>query len=133
MWFQPHSCITENLSFLKYIRLKNTTSHFQKNYLLAAARCSLKFPLGNDAYLLIKHPHFLTDPTLTPDKYIMQFCGFIYTLSPPFCSLVEYNSSISRICSSHAIVLSLSQVKLSSIPYYILFTDFVDTQKLGST
>ena len=41
MWFQTHSYITENLNFLNCIKLKDTISHFQNQYLLTAASCNI--------------------------------------------------------------------------------------------
>ena len=41
MWFYIHSHITENLTFLNSIRLKDTTLLFSKQYLPAVASCNI--------------------------------------------------------------------------------------------
>ena len=52
MWFQICSCITENLNFLKGIKLRDITSLFKNCYLLVAASCDLMVS-GVTSYILL--------------------------------------------------------------------------------
>ena len=121
MWFQTHSWITENLSFLNWIRVKDTT--MLKPYLLTelqpydlmVSRCNMQ-SLQNTNYPYLSSS--LTSYSSNYDSWqttleILWFC-----LDKPlsFYSPVENNSTASWACVSLAIGPSLAQINLFSIP-----------------
>ena len=113
MWFLTHSGITESLNLLKCIKLKDTTSCSQN---ISSSHCQLHL-YGFKVPLVTVKPFWTpTKPCLTSTftscQLQLQFFAF---RSPPFCSS-RTQFKCFWICVSQAIVLSLAQIKLFSIP-----------------
>ena len=71
MWFQTHSCITENLRFPNCIKPRDTTSLVSKRQLQP---CSLE--VTPTLQLQKQHPYFWSAPILILDNlcYLAVFC-----------------------------------------------------------
>ena len=125
MWFQAHTCVTENLSLQNCNQTQGHHQPFSKQWLLAAA--TLWFQCLPHNYVTILNPNlclmnkqttFLPAPILIIDKQLTSFVGFAFYKPPPFCSLAEHNSRASQICL-WAIVFSLAQTTF----FFVLLID----------
>ena len=120
-----HSCITENLSFLNCIKLKDTTSHqpFSKQHQLAAATCNhvvSKFPPPFHNYVIIVSKAQPTLASQAPLLLVSSNCHSWQTIYVIKCDLAVFDfisflhfvvwqntiQVLSWICASPAAVLT---------------------------